>query len=724
MEKFKEESNKFTLVYILCIWVAVVLFILLANSYIIDKNEKELLNSITNITNEINVKLNDEIDEKFNTLRIMARYLSQEEIEDPTKVLSKLNAIVEVHNFNKVGITHPDGTAYLNTGQVVNLGHREYFKQSMTGKNYISNIVESAVSSVAVNVYSVPITEGKEIVGVLWASVLTERFYESVLSDDIYNLDAVYLINSSGETIAQLNTTPLDENFFTFIKETDTINEKSLKEMEEDFENEKQNYKLFKYRNQEVYIYYSKLAYNDWWVLGKISTTKLKNMSNSVRTTSNVISLISIFFISIGFAIAMIKGKKRNDIFKEIAYTDNITKGKNDLFLKSNLNKIINKKDNYAFISLEITNIKSIMNLLGFRNTEILLKSAYHYMSQFLSKDELIVHSYLGEYKIILKYDNMNQLIERIESLDLNRVNKHITSIMGVYLIDSKDMNFEELVLYANIAKENVAIDMKYAVYTEEMHREEINKIKLKEDIKQGIQNKEFKAYFQPKYDRDGKTIVGAEALVRWHKYGTVISPAVFIPICEMQGLIKYIDELVLKDVCKNLKTWISQNKKVVPISVNLSRNYLDKIDCIDRLEEIIHKYDISKDLIAFEVTESSLVGDEEKLKETINSLRHKGFKILLDDFGVGYSSIKTIAEMNFDVLKIDKSFIDGIGDKRWENIMSYTIALSKKLNMNIVAEGIETKEQYEFLLNSNCDVFQGYYFNKPMNSDEFAKLI
>lgn len=116
----------------------------------------------------------------------------------------------------------------------------------------------------------------------------------------------------------------------------------------------------------------------------------------------------------------------------------------------------------------------------------------------------------------------------------------------------------------------------------------------------------------------------------------------------------------MLEDVCQNLRLWIDQSKKIVPIAVNLSRNYLDKINCIDRLEEIINQYNIPTELIDFEITESSVVGNEEKLKETINTLHNKGFKILLDDFGVGYSSVKTISDINFDILKIDKSFIDG----------------------------------------------------------------
>ena len=724
MRKFKEKNIKSNFIWIFIIWFSVILSILLLNHFIINENKKNLLNTIKTITDEINVRLNKEINTKFTNLEVTAKYLSEEELANPEEAVQELNRVAEKSNFNKIAITYPDGESYINTGQVINLAHREYFQKSMRGENYISSLVESAVDSSAVNVYSVPIIRNDKVVGVLWGSVLTEDFYKSLLMENIYYLDAIYFVDNLGNTISQLATTPFDKNFFDFIEETGKINEKNLKAMEKDFINAQDSYKLFTYRNEEVYIYYSKLNYNDWWLLGKISTEKIKNMNSSVFITSSGISVALILCSSLSFIILISKNKKTNDLFKLIAFTDDITEGKNDFFLKNNLDKIINKKGNFAFISLEIINIKPIISLLGFKNTQFLLKEAYNYIAESLNKDEVVVHSYLGEYKLVLKYNDEAELIKRIETINLNEINKNIDVKIGIYLIDRADIKFEEVFSYVNIAKESITDHLKYAIYTEEMHKKEYDKIKLEEEIKQGIANKEFKAYFQPKYGKDGKTIIGAEALVRWNKDGLIISPYVFIPVCEVNGLIKDIDELVLEDVCQNLRLWINQNKKVVPISVNLSRNYLDKINCINRLVKIINQYDIPKELIEFEVTESSLVGNEKKLKETIDTLRDKGFKVLLDDFGVGYSSIRTISEMNFDTLKIDKSFVDGIGEERWENIINYTIALSKKLDMNIIAEGIETEEQYQFLINSSCDVFQGYYFNKPINSDEFSKLL
>ena len=425
-----------------------------------------------------------------------------------------------------------------------------------------------------------------------------------------------------------------------------------------------------------------------------------------------------------GFFCFTENGKKINNYLSSIAYTDNLTKGKNDIYFKEYLKKNVGKKGNFAFISLEIVNIKSAINILGFKNVHYILSNFYEEISGILEENEIIAHSYLGEYKLLLQYKDIDDLIQKVENIYYNKKDKNIELKIGIYLIEKPDVEFEDMIGYTNIAKESILPNHKFAIYSKEMHNKEMDKIKLEEDVKYGIENKEFKAWFQPKYGEDGKTIVGAEALVRWYKYGSIISPYIFIPICEARGYIQQIDELVLEDVCKNLRLWLDKNKKIVPISVNLSRKYLDTEDLIDRLEKIINKYNIPKEFIQFEITESSLAGDEKKLRETIQTLRDKKFKLLLDDFGTGYSSIKSIADMDFDTLKIDKSFIDGIGKEKWENIIQYTISLSPNLNMDVIAEGIETEEQYQFLLKCKCDKFQGYYFNKPIDADVFSALL
>lgn len=573
--------------------------------------------------------------------------------------------------------------------------------------------------------FSIPIFRNNKVVAILWTSISTDTFYEKLTLANTTTLKDTFIINSNGHIIVadkKINSQPDNLDFFS--KLNNDINRENLNTIKNDFYNLTPNYiKLHSNTDDNYVLYYNKLNYNDLWIMSAIPAKTLKDSYIDIIKSISIFNIVSIFFIIIIFYIFFNQERKSYNHLKLIFYKDFITNGKNEAFIQDNLLKIIDKKENFAFISLEIVNIKTIINIIGLKNIKFIIKNIYEYMLNRLNKDELIVHSYLGEFKLIMKYNNILELTNRLDALDFSKIHENIDFKMGVYLIDSYKETFDDMCSYANIAKESI-INSKYMIYNKELYQKEFNKFKLKDDIKLGIENKEFKAWFQPKYSQDGKTIIGAEALVRWYKYGSIISPYIFIPLCESTGLIKEIDELVFEDVCINLSKWIEENKNVVPISINLSRNYLDKPNFIDTLEKYINTYKIPKNLINFEITESSLIQNEQLLKNTISILHEKGFKVLLDDFGVGYSSIKSISEANFDVLKIDKSFVDGIGKEKWNNIIKFTINLSKTLGMKVVAEGIETEEQYRFLLECDCDIFQGYYFNKPMCAEDFSKLI
>ena len=727
MINLKEKLNfKLNIIFILSLWGFIFISILFFNYYLKNHFEKSILNSIENLSTEGSININNHIENKLNILTVIANNLSDEDLSDPENAVKKFNTVVDNNDFKKMSITTLDGTAYIHTGEIINVYDRDYFQKSLKGENFVSGIVSSKIDTKKANVYSVPIIRNNEIVGVLWASILTDVFAKYINLNTINELGNNLIIDSNGNLIVNqydlISYSSIDDsfNFFNQNELKTKYNYNNLKLMKENFENLTNNYTTFKFDNSIIHIYYSKLNYNNWWLITLINNETINSSYNHIA----IPSIILIVLISIVFLVMLNKENINNSKFKSLAYVDTITEGKNDIFLRDNISKIINKKDNFAFISLEIINIKNLVNIIGIKNTEFLLKEIYNYLYNMLSKDEIIVHSYFGEFKLILKYKSIKDFTKRIEKINFSNINENLVFKMGIYLVDISDSTFENMCSYVNIAKEALPINNSYMIYNKQLHKRELDKLRLEEDIKFGIENKEFKAWFQPKFGDDGKTIIGAEALVRWYKYDSIISPYIFIPICEANGLIKEIDELVFEDVCKNILKWICEGKKVVPISINLSRRYLNKVDFIDTLEKYILKYNIPKYLIQFEITESSLIENENKLKETIDILHKKGFKVLLDDFGVGYSSIKAISNVNFDTLKIDKSFIDGIGTEKLESIIKYTINLAHNLGMNVIAEGIETEDQYKFLLNCNCSMFQGYYFNKPMDSNSFSKLI
>lgn len=245
----------------------------------------------------------------------------------------------------------------------------------------------------------------------------------------------------------------------------------------------------------------------------------------------------------------------------------------------------------------------------------------------------------------------------------------------------------------------------------------------LEKDFEEGIAKNEFKIFLQPKFDIKTEQILGAEALIRREKNGKLIMPNEFIPEYEKTGLITKLDMFVFESVCKKLKEWKDNGYKLIPIAINESRRQLYNDNHVKELEETVKKYKVNPNLIELELTETVVVENIEKAKEAEKKVHSLGFVVSMDDFGVGYSSFYMLKNINIDVLKIDKSFSDEvIESKRGRIILESIIDMAKKLEIKTVAEGIETKEQIEYLKQIGCDMVQGYYYEKPIPIKKFEQ--
>lgn len=245
----------------------------------------------------------------------------------------------------------------------------------------------------------------------------------------------------------------------------------------------------------------------------------------------------------------------------------------------------------------------------------------------------------------------------------------------------------------------------------------------LEKDFEDAIKYNEFKIVLQPKFDIKTEQIIGAEALVRRHKEGKIIMPDFFIPKYEKAGLITKLDIFVFENICKILKEWKEKGYKLLPIAINESSRDLYNKNHINKLGKIVEKYEISPNLIELELTETAVIKDIKRAKQAEKDVHSLGFVVSMDDFGVGYSSFYMLKNINIDILKIDKSFSDEVmEDKRGRIILESIIDMSKKLQIKTVAEGIETKEQIEYLRKIGCDMVQGYYYDKPISIDKFEE--
>ena len=325
------------------------------------------------------------------------------------------------------------------------------------------------------------------------------------------------------------------------------------------------------------------------------------------------------------------------------------------------------------------------------------------------------------DYK--LDHQRMDNVINEFTE---NAPIKGIRIKYGIYKNIDKNLPITTICDYASMAAETVMEDYNcdYAYYTDELAQKRIYNQMIENCFTDALKNKEFIIYYQPKIDVITEKVIGAEALVRWQRTdGSMISPENFIPIYEKNGQIQKLDAYIFGQVCRLQKRILDESKKLLSVSVNLSRSSILCEEIVEQYTKIVRENDIPITCVPLEITESASVYGQ-KVVKVAERLLQSGFKLHIDDFGSGYSSMESLSRLPFSVLKIDKSLIDHICETRVEILVNHIIKLSKDLNMRVLAEGVETKEQLDILRKIKCDEIQGFYYARPMPEVEFVEYV
>ena len=416
---------------------------------------------------------------------------------------------------------------------------------------------------------------------------------------------------------------------------------------------------------------------------------------------------------------------------KKIIYTDSVTGGHNKEYFDFKAQKMIKKRaQKFVVVCLRMEKFRNYQTAYGIKEGDNLLEDFYKKLTEFIKKrKELVAHLEKGDFVLLLHYDNEDLLNIRMnvitQALNDCRPNQHLTFNVGACRIFTRTDLLEEKISNAGAAlskQDNKTGGVKW--FDESMREEQVWERRVEDDMDKALENNEFKVYLQPKYSTKKEQLSAAEALVRWiHPEYGFVSPAKFIPIFERNGFITKLDDFMLTEVSKLQAKWLADGKKLVPISVNVSRAHFSQYDLAEHICGIVDAYKVPHEFIELELTESAFFDDKQILLDTIKKLKEFGFKVSMDDFGAGYSSLNSLKELPLDIIKLDAQFFRDIEDKkRADLIVCDTIKLAKKLGMQIVAEGIETREQVDFLAEQHCDLIQGFYFAKPLPVNEFEE--
>lgn len=699
--------------------------------------DKQVEDNIQDVSKQNAIVLCNELNGIHDILLGMAEEMKLWKDVDIEEVLNQLLVYNDVYSFVRIGFVYPDGTAYLSDGNKGNFANEEYFKNSMNGSKDISKVLNDVFNNgEEINIFSVPVykEEGGNVEGVLLAVCETKNFMEYLNVKSFSGSGDSFVVESDGSIISRSEIDDSIEILFTD-EQNSKENRKISKQIKEDMANNRTGHVVFRNdENEKLHMYYMplqlELENHNWYIFTSVPESAINNRITSVIEYVSILLGVFIGALCIVGAVYFYSYLLNSKKLAKLAYVDKITGGDNYASFIEKLNNI-KLREGYI-ISVGIEEFHIINTVCGVETGNETLKMMSKSMTESLNEQEFCAHVHSDRFILFFNETSRGNVISRIGQITQKIVNienelnvPKIIPHFGICFLN-KDDDIESVYEQAKQAKYTIKNSYtKNYCFVDELDIKKMEEDKIIEDeFDDAILNKRFEVWYQPKYDPTDNTIVSAEALVRLRdKEGNLISPGRFIPIFEGNGKISELDEYVFKEVCELQKRWKNGGRKLVPISVNISRASLYYGDIVDRYRVILESFELDLNDVQIEITESATANDVD-VHNLVNQFHNVGFTLSLDDFGSGYSSLATLNELHFDILKLDKSLIDYIGEANGEKLLYHIIQLAKGIGLKITAEGVETKNQVEFLVKLKCDDIQGYYFSKPLPCVEFEKIL
>lgn len=447
---------------------------------------------------------------------------------------------------------------------------------------------------------------------------------------------------------------------------------------------------------------------------------------------------IVILNVAVTVAFIVIFGRVQIEEIKDMAYVDNVTRLANQTLFNLHLDNAIKKSnENFLLVAFKTPSLTSVISYFGYDYYDDLIRQLSSRLLDELSSTDILARFYAGTFNMLIENVNSCEEAELIVKsiMKLSKIpfildgqEFFITVSVGACMYPADGTNSKQLTQYLGIALDEATKLGKnnYVFFNQSMKAKAEERVLLTNHLNKALDKNELQIYYQPKVDTKTLKISGAEALMRWisPELGFV-SPLKFISIAEETGLINEMGEWALETVCKQNKAWQEMNLPAISVAVNVSAFQLINKNFADIVERVLNETGIDPKYLELEITEQFAEVEESQVIETLTRIKQLGIAISIDDFGTANSTLTRLNTMPFDKLKIDKQFVDGIGmDTKDAKIISSIFDLAKNLELDVIAEGVETEEQVNFLNQFNCNQIQGYYYYKPMPVSDFEKVL
>lgn len=740
IKKFKRKKTEYLehktgytgIVSLLTVFVLVMVISIAYISHIQNLIYKNVYQNIKELSEQTAVQLEASITEQKNIVRVMTDTIEQGHFTTEAEIFRRYAKEISTYHFTRLVILDKQGNGITSDNYEVKNYHNveEFFAQEDV---YVSDNRPSTVSDNQVNIYSKTFTlNGEE--KVLMATINTSD-YKDILLRKLFGRGGTDLINEEGIILLDGWENDLEENtnLYDYIQENyPPINEKEndkINKMKEAIKIGENGTFHVNLGGEIYFIHYEKMNINNWYV---ITSSPISTIAQELMNLVILSAMLCIFIVLVIMSISVyinISNKKKNNRLYRVAYIDPVTLLGNEYYFRSNGTIYLEgsiTKTKYV-VTIDINKFKALNNIYGYAVCNEILKTLGQKIQRLLPEDNITCRISNDIFASIFSYEgDIDQLLHKVfveaSKLNINGMELHINLAIGAYNVMPYETDINKIVDKAYLARAQIKglYHSNYYLFDETLENKMIEEQKIEACMEEALENNEFKVVYQPKVYTKNEKMSGAEALVRWYRDGEIIPPSKFIPLFEKNKFIIKLDKYIFEQVCKDLADWRDRLGFIPTISINVSKEQFEDENFIDKYVDICTKYGLEPSQIDLEITESATTNMD--VLKVLSLIKAKGFTISIDDFGTGTSSLSMLQNMPIDIMKIDKVFVDKANLNSDKNIINYIVLIAHHLNVATIVEGVETKEQVEFIRKIGGDIIQGYYYSKPIPKDEFEE--
>lgn len=708
---------------------------------IVAEEERQVEQTLLDVGEQNGAKLRGAMDSRNMILSALCVQMSDE--ADPRYLIDQFRVLVDIYQVEYIGFADLSGAAYTTAGATVQIAGLPAFGRALAGERVLADVEPDTIRGTGenVNLYLAPVYhyETGEVMGVMFMAYRTEAFSRLLDVGSLLDRGSGCLFQRDGALVAATQGGALapEGNLFDQLAANSNAESESLARLAEYVAQEHREAPLMltaTVAGQRCYLHILELDSRPGWFLATIvPTEELETRTGPLLSSIRLTMVAVVALLALCVVLYLWSYHVQRKTLHRLAYVDPITGGDNYAAFCRKMTEDKRVGGAGYVISADLRDFDAVNNTCGVQRGNEVIRAMEKVLTGHLEKGELCARVTADRFILFLHADSDEALVDRLKilrdeiaAISAQQDIPQIISKFGARAVRSTQ-NPEGAYRDVNLALRRLSqrVDYFYAIYNDEDKRQAGETHDMESGFEKALSRHRFEMWYQPKFDPVTARAVAAEALVRWRRAddGKLVPPGKFIPLFEKNGMIAQLDEYTFNAVCAQQRFWLDRGYRTLPISVNLSRVSLMFPDIASRLAAILRGYGLSSEHIELEITESAMEG-KASLDQVVEQFRQEGFRIQMDDFGSGYSSLSTLTKRCFDNVKLDKSLVDGIGDSQGDALIESIVRLVHELDMTVTAEGVERESQVAFLKGLGVDNIQGYYYSKPLPSGEFEKLL